>query len=143
MSEINFCEEDAAIPDFISEEHLTLKLIEIAESHGSTIDTLTYIFCSDEHLLQINKEHLNHDYYTDIITFPYQQGKVIESDIFISVDRVKENADDLGVDVKTEMYRVISHGLLHLIGFGDKTEEDIIKMRAAEDAAITVITDGK
>jgi probable rRNA maturation factor len=140
MSEINFCEEDVALPEFIDEDVLAEKLEQIAKSYGSKIETLTYIFCSDEYLLEINKEHLNHDYYTDIITFPYQQGKIIESDIFISVDRVNENAQELGIDNKIEMYRVISHGLLHLIGFGDKTEEDAIKMRAAEDEAIAIIT---
>jgi probable rRNA maturation factor len=140
MSEINFCEEDVTLPEFIDEDVLSERLEQIAKSYDSKIETLTYIFCSDDYLLEINKEHLNHDYYTDIITFPYQQGKTIESDIFISVDRVKENAEELGVDIETEMYRVISHGLLHLIGFGDKTEEDVIKMRAAEDKAIAIIT---
>jgi probable rRNA maturation factor len=139
MSEINFCEEDVAIPEFIDEVILAKKLIEIANSYGATIETLTYIFCSDEFLLEINKEHLNHDYYTDIITFPYQQGKVIESDIFISVDRVRDNAREFEIEESLEFYRVIAHGLLHLIGFSDKTEDDTAKMRAAEDQAIALM----
>jgi probable rRNA maturation factor len=139
MSEISFYEEDRPVPVFIDEEFLGVKLNEISTGYGSEIDTLTYIFCSDDYLLDINKEHLNHDYFTDIITFPYQQGKKIEGDIFISVDRVLENAEVLGVSEKEEMFRVISHGLLHLIGFKDKTEEDEVEMRAAEDKAIKLI----
>ncbi|HRD08546.1 MAG TPA: rRNA maturation RNase YbeY, partial [Saprospiraceae bacterium] len=98
---------------------------------------INYIFCSDDYLLQINQEYLQHDYYTDIITFPYQQGKNIESDIFISLDRVRENAAEFADgDYARELLRVIAHGLLHLSGYGDKTDEEALKMRAAENKAI-------
>jgi probable rRNA maturation factor len=139
MADINFFSEDIAIPDFIKEDSLSKNLISIADSYDSTIESLSYIFCSDEYLLRINQEHLDHDYYTDIITFPYQQGKIIEGDIFISLDRVKDNAKELNIDFQFEMYRVISHGLLHLIGFKDKTDEESLEMRKAEDEAISIL----
>ncbi len=139
MPEIQFFEEDASIPAFINQETLPQKLILIADSYDSKIESLNYIFCSDEYLLEMNKEHLDHDYYTDIITFPYQQGEVVEGDIFISIDRVKDNAHSMKVTFENELYRVISHGLLHLLGFKDKTEEETAEMRAAEDDAIGII----
>lgn len=89
--------------------------------------------CSDDHLLEINREHLNHDYYTDIITFPYQEGEVIASDLFISVDRIKDNAATLGLTMEEEFRRVVVHGFLHLIGYDDKTPALKQEMRAAED----------
>lgn len=97
---------------------------------------ITYIFCSDEYLLKINQEHLDHDYYTDIITFPYMQGKVIESDIFISIDRVKENAQEADVSFDEELLRVMSHGILHLAGYGDKSDEEAAQMRQMENVCI-------
>ena len=103
---------------------------------GSVVSSISYIFCSDEYLLQINKDHLDHDYYTDIITFPYRQGKLIESDIFISIDRVRDNASDQKVPFETELLRVMAHGVLHLLGYKDKTDTEAIRMRAAEDRAI-------
>ena len=92
----------------------------ISESEGYDLISLNYIFCSDEYLLEINKQYLDHDYYTDIITFDNSEdeGK-IEGDIYISVDRVKENADTFGTDFETEMRRVLIHGLLHLMGYTD------------------------
>jgi len=95
---------------------------------------LTYIFCSDEYLLQINRSHLNHNYYTDIITFDLSESsKTITGEIYISTDRVRENAADLGVSIKEELHRVIFHGALHLCGYKDKTLRDAKQMRLAED----------
>jgi len=122
--------------DLPNVDHLTNWLMAISESKQKKISLINYIFCSDEYLLAINKEYLNHDYYTDIITFPYKQGKEIESDIFISIDRVTENAMTFDTSFEKELLRVMSHGLLHLLGYKDNTEEDINEMRENEEKAI-------
>ncbi len=105
-----------------------------AEREGYAVGDLNYIFCSDDYVLQVNRDYLQHDYYTDIITFDQseEEGK-IEGDIFISVDRVTDNASQLGVTPEQEMRRVLAHGLLHLCGFGDKTDEEVAQMRAKEE----------
>lgn len=104
------------------------------KGEGYAIGDLNYIFCSDEHLLQLNRDYLQHDYYTDIITFDQseEEGK-LEGDIFVSVDRVADNAHQLGVSPEQEMHRVLAHGLLHLCGYGDKTDEEEARMRAREE----------
>lgn len=117
---------------------LTAWLTHVAGSHAATIVELTYIFCSDDYLLEVNQTHLDHDYYTDIITFPYRQGSELEGDIFISVDRVADNAESYGVDYLDELLRVMAHGLLHLVGYGDKTKEEARLMREHEEAAISI-----
>jgi len=105
-----------------------------AEAEGFRVGDLNYIFCSDEHVLQVNRDYLQHDYYTDIITFDQsEEDDLIEGDIFISVDRVADNAQQLGVEPATEMRRVLAHGLLHLCGYGDKLPEEELTMRAKED----------
>ena len=105
-----------------------------AKREGYAVDDLNYIFCSDEYVLQVNRDHLQHDFYTDIITFDTgeDEGR-IEGDIFISVDRVTDNAAQLGILADEEMRRVVAHGLLHLCGYGDKTDEEIALMRTKED----------
>ncbi len=118
------------------EEKLVEWLGEIATKENKTISLLTYIFCSDEYILDINKTYLNHDYYTDIITFPYKQGHEIESDIFISVDTVRTNAIEYDTTFNKELLRVIAHGLLHMLGYGDKTDEDQAKMTEMEDMCL-------
>ncbi|HMP29233.1 MAG TPA: rRNA maturation RNase YbeY [Saprospiraceae bacterium] len=133
---ITFSYEDIEKPHFFDEVKVTDWLYSVASHHGSKIKNLHYIFCDDEYMLEINKEHLNHDYYTDIITFPYEEGKTVEADILISLDRVKENASDYGTTFRAELMRVMVHGLLHLIGFSDKTEDNIITMRSEEDKAL-------
>ena len=99
---------------------------------------INYIFCDDEYLLQINQEHLNHDYYTDIISFDYTVGNEINGDMFISVDRVKENAADFNVSFEEELKRVIVHGVLHYCGYKDKTESDEELMRQKEDEKLAM-----
>ncbi|MEM9545448.1 MAG: rRNA maturation RNase YbeY [Bacteroidota bacterium] len=126
-------EIEVQLPD---EKKLTQWLCNIAGTEDKKVKQVTYIFCDDEYLLEINKQFLNHDFYTDIITFPYKQGSEIESDIFISVDRVRENATLYKVDFDRELLRVIAHGLLHLMGYKDKTKEEEKVMRAQEDLAI-------
>ncbi len=106
-----------------------------AGREGYAVGDLNYIFCSDDYVLQINREHLRHDYYTDIITFDTgeDEGR-IEGDIFISVDRVADNAAQLGIPAELEMRRVLAHGLLHLCGYGDKTADEQTQMRGKEEA---------
>lgn len=101
------------------------------------LSSLTYIFCSDPFLLEINKQFLKHDYYTDIITFNLASPKeLIEGEIYISIDRVKDNAQTLSNSLQEELHRVIFHGALHLCGYKDKTKADKKRMRAAEDKCL-------
>ena len=106
----------------------------VSESEGYKIGDLNYIFCSDDYLLEINRQYLQHDYYTDIITFDNSEdeGK-LEGDIYISIDRVRDNANVLKVDFEIELRRVLIHGLLHLVGFEDSTDDLKQQMRARED----------
>lgn len=98
------------------------------------LNSLNIIFCSDEFLLKINKEFLSHNYYTDIVTFYYsRKGQPIEAELYISVDRVRANAKSLDVSIKTELHRVVFHGCLHLCGYGDKSSQQIKKMREREE----------
>ena len=102
------------------------------ETEGATLGAVSYIFCSDDYLHQMNVEYLNHDTLTDVITFPYNDNP-IEGDIFISIDRVKDNAQDLAVAFDDELHRVMIHGVLHLCGYSDETDEQEAEMRQKED----------
>lgn len=114
-------------------------LQKLARKEKSSISELNYIFCSDSYLLNINQDFLQHDDYTDIITFDNRESKgPIEGDIFISIDRVKENALQEGVTFPLELRRVMAHGLLHLIGYKDKTPKDAKIMRAKEEEALNL-----
>ena len=129
---IQFCTEDIT---FSLQEKLKHKawLNEVAKQEGKKILELSYVFCSDDYLLEINKEYLNHDTLTDIVTFDNSEDpKKIEGDIFISIDRVKENGEKLGTS-ETELERVMVHGLLHLLGYKDKKKEDKALMTEKED----------
>ena len=108
----------------------------ITEKEKYKLGTINYIFCSDDELLEINLKHLNHNTLTDIITFDYTDGKTINSDIFISIDRVTENAEKFKVTFENELYRVMIHGVLHLCGYKDKTKSDSEMMRKKENAAL-------
>lgn len=113
---------------------------QVVAHEGFETGTINYIFCSDEHLLNINKEYLQHDYYTDIITFDMSDSEdVISADIFVSIDRVRDNARDLGVDETEELHRVLIHGVLHLCGYGDKTKKEQEGMRNTENQYIKLI----
>lgn len=105
-------------------------------SEDKVFSQLDFIFCDDEYLLKINQDYLDHDTYTDIITFPYEDMSGIAGDIFISIERVKENALDFGVEFYLELKRVMAHGVLHLLGYGDKSEEETVQMRFKEDEKI-------
>lgn len=112
----------------------------VVAQHKREIDSLSYIFCSDEYLLALNRQLLDHDYYTDIITVPLAEGSdvALMSDIFISIDRVRENAEILKVPFQDELNRVMIHGVLHLLGYDDHSEADIAAMRAAEANALAM-----
>lgn len=99
---------------------------------------INYIFCDDEYILEINKQYLDHDYYTDIISFDYSVGNELNGDIFVSIDRVKENATDFNATFDDELKRVIIHGILHYCGYKDKSEEDEALMRSKEDEKTTM-----
>jgi probable rRNA maturation factor len=106
----------------------------VFRQHKKQVSNLTYIFCSDDYLLAINKAHLQHDFYTDIITFDLSESpQQITGEVYISTDRVRDNATTLGVSIKEELNRVIFHGALHLCGYKDKSIRYQKKMRAAED----------
>lgn len=103
------------------------------------LEGLNYIFCSDDYLLGVNQEYLNHDYYTDIITFDNSQEETtVEGDLFISIDRVRDNASQMGKDFNEELRRVMIHGVLHLMGYKDKTEAEERTMREKENAYLSL-----
>lgn len=106
------------------------------ENYGFTEGEINYIFCDDNYLLKLNIEFLNHDTLTDIISFDYTLGKLISGDVFISVERVKENALELNQLFENELNRVIIHGVLHYVGFNDKSENDALKMRTEEEKCL-------
>ena len=108
-------------------------------AEGKTLSRADYIFCSDDYLLQINKNFLQHDFFTDIITFPLSEsGQPVIAEIYISLDRIKENAAYLGTSFINETFRVLCHGALHLCGYADKTKKQQIQMRAKEDFYINL-----
>jgi probable rRNA maturation factor len=126
-----FSEDIKFLPDH--QEKLRQWISKVIESEGKTPGPVSFIFCSDEFLLKMNIEHLQHDYYTDIITFDYCEGKVVSGDLFISVDRVRDNASEMDIPFEVELHRVMVHGVLHLLGYGDKTETEEKAMRIRED----------
>lgn len=105
----------------------------VAESEIKRVGDISIIFCSDNYILDINQKYLQHDYFTDIITFDYCQDDRLSGDLFISVDSVRENSIEYGTDFPDELNRVIVHGILHLIGYDDHTDEDIAEMRKKEN----------
>lgn len=111
----------------------------IVSNNGFEIGEINYIFCDDDYLLKLNVEFLNHDTLTDVISFDNSLGKLISGDIFISVDRVQENAREYNVTVNEELQRVMIHGVLHYMGFKDKTSEDIKQMRSEENKALFLL----
>ena len=113
-------------------------LTALATTHGKKLGDINYIFCDDNYLLQLNLQYLQHDTLTDIITFDYVEGDLLNGDIYISVERVRENADIFGVTFDEELLRVLAHGLLHLCGFKDKSKKDAAEMRRQEAAAMTL-----
>jgi len=115
------------------EPHVSEWLKNLITAEGKRPGDINYIFCDDEYLLKVNQDYLDHDYFTDIITFDYVKGKTISGDIFVSLQRILDNASTLSQDSEEEFRRVLAHGLLHLCGYKDKTEEEQTSMRAKED----------
>lgn len=118
-------------------------LKQIAAFHRRKLGDINYIFCSDKRILEVNIEYLGHDYYTDIITFDYDEGQRVSGDLFISIETVASNAEMLGIAYEEELLRVMAHGVLHLCGFKDKTEEDAANMRLREQEALALLNDLK
>lgn len=124
---------------FLSEDPVRNWILAFVSAYDYEIKTLTYVFMSDASLLQLNQDLLDHDYYTDIITLPFsEKNEPIIADIYISIDRVRENAMTYQVDFWDELHRVMIHGLIHLLGFDDKTPKEIIEMRQLEDKALNM-----
>lgn len=105
----------------------------IIHTEGKAVGQIAFIFCSDQFLLKMNRRHLGHDYYTDVITFNYCESNIVSGDIFISVDRVRDNAKKLGLRLEDELHRVMLHGVLHLLGFNDKSNAEKKAMRNKEN----------
>ena len=110
---------------------------QVAEDHGKILGPLTYIFCGDDKILEVNRQFLNHDYFTDIITFDYSRGRMVSGDMFISLDTVATNAEMVGAPYAKELHRVIIHGVLHLCGINDKGPGEREIMESHEDAALS------
>jgi metalloprotein, YbeY family len=118
-------------------------IVAVAAEHDRIIGALVYIFCDDERIIEVNREFLQHDYYTDIITFDYSRRKLISGDMFISLDTVASNAEQLGVDYADELHRVIIHGVLHLCGINDKGPGEREIMERHENRALELLRELK
>ncbi len=127
--------------DFVLKDADLMKkwISRIVKSYGKNLGRVNYLFCSDEYVYDANVKFLGHDTYTDIITFDYVEGNLISGDIMISVDRVVENARTMAIPYERELHRVIIHGVLHLLGFKDKTDADAAVMRQKEDESLVVL----
>ena len=140
MSDINFFQEEVSF-QLNHEDILKGWISTIIQNAKQSFDTINFIYCSDNYLLEINKEYLDHDYYTDIITFDNREDdeSALNADIFISIDRVKENAGQLNLLFEQELHRVMVHGVLHLLGLKDKTEAQKKEMRESEEASLSLL----
>jgi rRNA maturation RNase YbeY len=135
---IRYNSDDIKIPLF-PRRKVSLWIKRIAENQGKRVGEISYVFCSDTKILVMNKEFLNHDYYTDIITFDYVEGDIISGDIYISVDTVRTNADTYNVSFENELFRVIIHGILHLCGIDDKAPGARMIMERHENEALKIL----
>ena len=124
--------------ELAEEEKVRRWLAEVVVRCGKTVGNINYLFCDDEYLIEVNRHYLNHDTYTDIITFDYVVGGLVSGDIMISVERVGENAGQYGVPFEQELHRVIVHGVLHLLGQGDKSDAEAAEMRRQEEQALSL-----
>ncbi len=119
-----------------NEEEFTSWIEKVIASEGKELGELSYIFCNDDYLLEINQQYLDHDTLTDIISFDYTEGNIVSGDVFISIERVQENAKDFKVSFEEELKRVIIHGVLHYCGYKDKSESEELLMRSKEEEKI-------
>ena len=121
------------IPSFVSKKELKQAVKDLVFNEGKSLKDLSLVFTDDEYLLEVNKQYLNHDYFTDVITFDYSELPSVSGDVMISLDRVKDNAHSMELSYELEFYRVVFHGVLHLCGYKDKKKEDVSLMREKED----------
>ncbi len=135
---ITYTTEDVKMPVF-PKRKTSAWIKSVAALHGKTVGDITYIFCSDEKILDVNRMYLQHDYYTDIITFDYSEDNMISGDLFISLDTVRTNAEKFAVAYDSELYRVIIHGVLHLCGIDDKAPGARAVMERYENEALQLL----
>lgn len=135
---INFFNEDVDLPK-IKKRNTVAWIKQVIDEHCKKVGDVSFIFCSDTYLLDVNKQYLDHDYFTDVITFDYVEGDVVSGDIFISVDRVEENAKSFSTSFSNELNRIIIHGILHLLGYNDKTDTDKMIMTGKEDLYLNLL----
>lgn len=134
---VRFFNEDVSAPK-IRRRVIASWIKEVVLSEGKSLGDINFIFCSDSYLLTVNQKYLNHDYYTDIITFDYVDENIISGDVFISVDRVLENSGIFKVDAPDEFRRILVHGVLHLLGYKDKSTQEKEEMTKKEDEYLTL-----
>lgn len=139
MVNINFIAQEVELPDF-DQELISNWIESVTRGFDKSVGDLTYIFCSDARILELNKQFLKHDYYTDIITFDYSRPRRISGDMFISLDTVKSNSRLFGREYSNELMRVIIHGVLHLCGINDKGDGEREVMEKFEDNALTLLS---
>ena len=132
---VSFIADSIEMPA-LDERKVTRWIRSVAADYNFAVGNINYIFCSDERELEVNRQFLGHDYYTDVITFDYTSGKTLNGDIFISLDTVRSNAEMVGTPFEEELRRIIIHGILHLTGQGDKTPETKAQMTAKEEKAL-------
>ena len=136
---IRFTNDSIDMPT-LDERRITRWIRAVAADYGFSVGNINYIFCSDERELEVNREFLRHDYYTDIITFDYSTANTLNGDIFISLDTVRSNAETVGCSFEDELNRILIHGVLHLTGQGDKTPETKAEMTRKEDLALAKLS---
>ena len=139
MTEINIMSHGVDAPQF-DLGRLTTWVEAVAAAHGRRVGRLSYLFCDDEYILATNRQFLQHDYYTDVITLDYSCHPMIAGDIFISLDTVASNAETAGIRFEDELHRILIHGVLHLTGQGDKTPETRAEMTRKENLALQMLT---
>jgi len=127
--------------DFNLPQKRTIKkwISQVINSYNYKVGDINYIFCSDSEILKINTQYLNHNYYTDIITFPYSEGNTASADVYISIHTVQHNASIYQQSFEEELNRVMVHGVLHLLGFNDSNQDEVFQMRQAEDSCLALL----
>ena len=139
MTEISYTTDGVEMPSFDT-QRIENWIVSVARGFGKTVGAVTYIFCNDDKILEVNRKYINHDYYTDIITFDYSRPMRISGDVFISLDTVRSNAILLGKTSDNELMRVIIHGILHLCGVDDKGPGEREIMERHEDEALALLS---